>query len=99
MHCMNVDFVESVSRLQTYRSEMTLPDHCDKPSEREKTKTFVPIGNVIADILPERPDIPAETEKPVDENRVLSSRMDDLETKIENLGLRIEELCHALISK
>lgn len=99
MHCMNIDFVESVNRLQTYRSGMTLPDHCDKPPERKKTKSFVPIGKIIADILPDRPDIPAEREKSVDENRVLSARMDDLETKIENLCLRVEKLCNALIAE
>lgn len=93
------DFVESVNRLQAYRSEMTLPDHCAKPPEREKTKSFVPIGKVIADILPDRPDIPAAREKSVGETRVLSARMDELDTKIENLRLQMEKLCNALTSE
>jgi len=99
IHCMNVDFVESVRRLQKYYAEMTLANHCDKPPERTKTKYFVPLGEVIADILPERPNIVTENEKPAVENRLLSSRIDDLETKMEELVLRIENICHTLIPK
>ncbi len=94
IHCMNVDFVESIRRLQEYRAEMGPPTHCDKALVRKKTKSFVPLGKIIADILPDRPDMPTGNEKPIDENRILSSRMDAIEAKIENLALLIGNLCH-----
>ncbi len=99
IHCMNVDFVESIRRLQEYRAEMRSPTHCDKPPVRNKTKSFVPLGQIIADILPDRPDIPTESEKPVDENLILSSRIDAIEAKIENLALLIENFCRTQTPK
>lgn len=97
IHIMNVDFVESVKRLENYHAQMIKPNA--EPLPARKTHSFIPIGNVIAGILPQEPVEAIKRENASDTNQAMSGRMDELETKIKNLTLQIEKLCHTLLAK
>jgi hypothetical protein len=97
IHIMNVDFVESVRRLEKYHARIIKLN--TGPISARKTDSFVPIGKVIADILPQKPVEGIKRENAPDDNQAMSGRIDELETKIENLSLQIEKLCQTLLAK
>ena len=96
MRCLNADFVESVNRLDEIRDEIIMKKQCVQ--SEEGNESFKSDDEKIADTLPDRPDIGADTEQPVNGNQDLSARMDEVETKLEFLSIQIEKIYDTLTS-
>ncbi len=98
MHCMDVEFVESVKRLDKIRDEMTQIKQCVKPDEQIDSFEPDDKDKNISDNLSDRSNIENDTGQPDSGNRNLAERMDELETKIRFLGNQIEKIYHTLIT-
>jgi hypothetical protein len=56
--------------------------------------SFASVGKIIADIIPGKPAIQHEKKTACGNGRALLERIDRLETKIDDIGARIEKLRH-----
>jgi DNA primase len=94
IHCMGVEFVKAVKRLQKIHAQMSEIPRNASPAGR--IDSFASVGKIIADIFPGKPAIEQETKTSCSNDRALLERIDRLESKIDDISGRIEKLRHTL---
>jgi DNA primase len=92
IHCMGVEFVKAVKKLQKIHAQMSQFRRNASPAGR--IDSLASVGKIIADIIPGKPVIEHETKTSFSNDRELLARIDRLESKIDDISARIEKLRH-----
>jgi hypothetical protein len=90
IHCMGIEFVKAVKKLQKIHAQMGKIPRTASPSGR--IDSLASVGKIIADIIPGKPAIEHETKTSFSNDRELLARIDRLESKIDDISGRIEKL-------
>lgn len=94
IHCMGVEFVKAVKKLQKIHAQMSEIRRNASPAGR--IDSFASVGKIIADIMPKKPAIRLDAKTSCSNDRALLERIDRLESKIDDISGRLEKLQHTL---
>lgn len=95
IHCMGVEFVKAVKKLQKIHAQMSEFRRNASPATG-RIDSFASVGKIIADIIPKKPAIRLDAKTSCSNDQALLERIDRLESKIDDISRRIEKLQHTL---